>query len=317
MLTLVQIDVSVINMYYSFDSLVDAFLNYLKIEKNVATHTLTAYSHDLAQFHHFLQESSLDQLSKIDLSKITHNHIRNYLAYLYKMGFKKTTMARKLAALRSFYRYLNRENSISNNPLYFIRGPKKDRILPGFLYEYQMEELLNAPDVETLLGQRDKAILEVFYASGIRISELVGLNLESLDFTLECLLVWGKGSKERIVPIGSCAVVALQRYLSEARPQLSGSKNENALFLNYKGNRISVRGVRLIVDKYINKLAQKGKLSPHSLRHSFATHMLERGADLRVVQELLGHVSMSTTQIYTHVTKARLREVYQKTHPRA
>ncbi|MDD2498406.1 MAG: tyrosine recombinase, partial [Desulfitobacteriaceae bacterium] len=257
-------------------------------------------------------------LSQVDAAQVDHLTVRRFLAKLQAKGLSKSTMARKLAALRSFYRYLAREEIVKVNPMLNVHTPKMDKRLPKFLYYKEIEALLNAPD-STSQGERDKAILEVIYGGGLRVGELEGLNIVDIDFSLGYARVFGKGSKERVVPLGGAALRALRQYLSQGRKELearSGSRQE-ALFLNKYGRRLSARSVRNIVDKYVAQAALNQKISPHSLRHSFATHLLEGGADLRSVQELLGHVKMSTTQIYTHVTKKQLKSVYEKTHPRA
>ncbi|WP_227766641.1 tyrosine recombinase XerC [Zhaonella formicivorans] len=304
-------------MNSSYDSLVDLFLKSLRAEKNASQNTVSAYANDLNQFFIFLQEHYRKKADGIELEVLSHYDIRSFLAYLHRAGYNKSSVARKLAALRKFYRFLNKEKLIANNPLFFINSPKKDKKLPRYLEEKQIEQLLALPDCSTPLGLRDRAMLETFYASGIRVSELVGLDLPQINLDLGYMVVYGKGAKERVVPLGSFAIEALQNYLRRGRPVLLATQNNDALFLNYKGVRISVRGVRLTVEKYVRRLADSLKISPHSLRHTFATHLMERGADLRVVQELLGHVSMATTQVYTHVTTSKMKEVYDKTHPRA
>lgn len=240
------------------------------------------------------------------------------MAQLQEKGLSKSTVARKLAALRSFYRYLTREEIINANPMTNVTTPKLEKRLPKFLYYQEVEALLNAPDASNQ-GQRDKAILETIYGGGLRVSELVGMNMGDIDFSLGYARVFGKGSKERIVPLGGAALRALKQYISCGRKELEAKSisRQEALFLNKYGGRLSARSVRNIVNKYVAQAALTQKISPHALRHSFATHLLEAGADLRSVQELLGHVKMATTQVYTHVTKKQLKTVYQKTHPRA
>jgi integrase/recombinase XerC len=244
-------------------------------------------------------------------------NIRTYLAKLNEKEYAKRSVSRKLSALRSFYLYLVREGKLEISPFVYVRTPKQDKKLPQFMYVEQMELLLNAPDLSTSLGIRDRAIMETLYASGMRVSELVGLNDKSLDLDHGMALAFGKGSKERYVLLGAPSVAAIRKYMLESRSLLSQKAEEDALFLNYTGNRLSDRSVRRIIDKYIDQLATINHVSPHTFRHSFATHMLEAGADLRTVQELLGHVNLSTTQIYTHVTKDHLQSIYNKAHPRA
>lgn len=303
--------------------LLDAYLYHLQVEKNASPHTMQNYQKDIFQFIDFLAEGLSIPDNQVKAEMVTHLLVRSYLAKMKNSGMARTTIARKLAAIRSFFRYLCREEILESNPLKAVATPKQDKRLPGFLYRGEMEVLLEAPNQTTPLGMRDAAILELLYSSGIRVSELVSLNLEDLDFNIGYVRVLGKGDKERIVPVGSFAQKALQNYIRKSRPLLNGDTTGKAshrsapLLLNSKGGRITDRGVRYLVTKYINQTSIDKQVSPHTLRHSFATHLLEGGADLRTVQELLGHVNMSTTQIYTHVTKERIKQVYSKTHPRA
>lgn len=297
-----------------YDTWLENFRCYLETERNAAAHTVIAYMGDIQQFYAFLPSI---QGNVCELEKVTHYDVRAYLSYLHKQHYMKASMARKLAALRSYYRFLNREGFINNNPFIFVSSPKKEKKLPRFLDEKQIEQLLTAPDTTRPIGLRDAAILETFYAAGVRVSELVGIDLPKINLEMGFILVFGKGAKERIVPLGSFAMNAISSYLQYGRPALASAQSGEALFLNSNGGRLSARGVRLIINKYIKDLSQKMKISPHTLRHTFATHLLERGADMRVVQELLGHASMSTTQVYTHITAARLKSVYDKAHPRA
>lgn len=284
---------------------IEKFLNYLKIEKDYSEHTLINYAIDLRYFVSFIGEKPLEEVTYLD--------IRKFLAELKTKNFSKKTIARRVSCLKSFFKFLVREGYIENNPTLGMRAPKLDKKLPLFLTIDEVTKLIEAPEGD-LPGLRDKAIMETIYSTGMRISELVSLNIEDIEFIGGAVKVKGKGKKERIVPIGDKALKAIKAYL-EAR--LSVFKENRAVFLNNRGRRITPRGVRLIIDKYVNKVALREKISPHSLRHSFATHLLERGADLRAVQELLGHSSLSTTQIYTHVTAERLKSVYEKAHPRA
>ncbi|ATW24546.1 tyrosine recombinase XerC [Candidatus Formimonas warabiya] len=300
------------------DLLIEQFTAYLKIEKNASPHTLEGYCHDLAEFARFLAAQMSVDMHQVDPGQADYLTVRRFLAELQQKGLNKATMARKLAALRSFYRYLSREELVPANPMLNISTPKLDKKLPQFLYYPEMEALLHAPD-NSPAGQRDKALLETIYGGGLRVSELVGLNIRDIDFAIGYARVFGKGAKERIVPLGRPALQALQTYLSGGRLSLAAkfSGQEDGIFLNKYGTRLSDRSVRNIVDKYVAQVSVQRKISPHTLRHSFATHLLEGGADLRSVQELLGHVKMSTTQIYTHITKARMKNVYEKSHPRA
>ncbi|MEL7566349.1 MAG: tyrosine recombinase XerC [Dehalobacterium sp.] len=305
------------------DLLLEQFMAYLRIEKNASAHTMESYSYDLEEFARHLAGERSEEVGELDLKRVDPIHVdyltvRRFLAKLQRRGLNKSTMARKVAALRSFYRYLSREELVEKNPMLYINTPKRDKKLPKFLYYQEMESLLQAPDSSSM-GQRDKALLETVYAGGLRVSELVALNVGDIDFTFGYARVFGKGGKERVAPLGKPAIEALQSYINCGREdrQAKGQKKEEALFLNKFGTRLSARSVRNIINKYVEQIALERKVSPHTLRHSFATHLLEGGADLRSVQELLGHVKMSTTQIYTHVTKGRMKAVYEKTHPRA
>ncbi|MDI6703065.1 MAG: site-specific tyrosine recombinase XerD [bacterium] len=291
----------------------DEFMAYLEMERNLSLNTLRSYRTDILLFRKFL--------GFINFKGVTHTSLRRYLSYLQKEGFARTTIARKLASLRSFFRFLCRWGYVDSNPVEPISTPKLSKRLPAFLYLKEVEELISLPDEKTAFGLRDKAILEVLYSSGARVEELVNLNLEDIDFLGGMAKLLRKGGKERMVPIGSYALQALERYI-ERRDEFvkrvkSNDESACALFLNRWGKRLSSRGVRMIMDRYIKRLSFKKHVSPHTLRHTFATHLLDRGADLRSVQELLGHVKLSTTQIYTHVTKEGLKEVYDRTHPRA
>ncbi|MBU0599163.1 tyrosine recombinase XerC [bacterium] len=294
------------------------FLRYLEVEKNASSHTWRSYKKDLQTFNDFTKH----QFKGINLKNQDYNHslLRQYLGFLQSKDYARRTIVRRLASLRSFFRYLCREDYFKKNPAKYIATPKLQKELPKFLYQEEINKLFKGEFKEDVLGWRDKAILELFYSSGLRVSELVSISITDLDLIDGVVLVVGKGRKERLLPIGSYALAVINEYLEKRNDLLKSSlsKEENkALFLNFKGERITSRGVWGIVTKYLNKVcAQKG-ISPHTLRHTFATHMLNAGADLRVVQELLGHVSLSTTQIYTHVTTKRLKSVYDKTHPRA
>ena len=267
---------------------------------------------DIDQFITFLKRETIQSFHEV-----TYLKIRSYLAELQKNEYAKRSVTRKLSALRSLYAYLLREEHIQSNPFQLIRTPKVDKKLPKFMYVEEMEELLRLPDVTSGLGQRDLAILESLYASGMRVSELVGLNMSSIEMELGVALVFGKGAKERYVPLGDHAIVALKQYIQGGRAQVLSDSTLDALFLNARGGRLTDRSVRRVVDKYVSQLSRTMDISPHTLRHSFATHMLEAGADLRTVQELLGHVNLSTTQIYTHITKDHLQTIYNRAHPRA
>lgn len=286
---------------------IDKFMNYLKVEKNAAAHTITNYTIDLNSFGVFLGEKDMADIDRLVL--------RRFLAEMRAKNYSKRTIARKLASLRSFFKFLYREGYIKTNPISAISTPKLDKKLPIFLDVEKMVKLIQTPDDRSVQGLRDKAILETLYSTGIRVSELVGLDLGDVDFISGVVKVLGKGSKERMVPIGEPALVAIRRYVSKRTGP--AAKDKDAVFLNKSGRRLTDRSVRRIIDKHIKTCSIEEKISPHSLRHSFATHLLDRGADLRSVQELLGHMNLSTTQIYTHVTTERLKSVYDKAHPRA
>ncbi|MBI4972062.1 MAG: tyrosine recombinase XerC [Candidatus Omnitrophica bacterium] len=286
---------------------VTRFLVYLQAEKNSSEHTVKNYLVDLRDFFIFIKD--------LPIEKIDYLEIRRFLASLTEKGFSKSSISRKLACLRSFFKFLVRENYLKENPASSISTPKKDKKLPLFLEEKEVVDLLEAPASGSKIENRDKAILELLYSSGIRVSELVGLNIEDVDFFGEVLRVRGKGKKERLVPAGSKALSAIRDYVDK-RGEVGGV-NRGALFLNKGKTRLTDRSIRRIVLKYSRRIALNKDISPHVLRHTFATHMLDRGADLRSVQELLGHENLSTTQIYTHVTTKRLKEAYDNAHPRA
>jgi len=302
------------------------YLEYLQFQRNASPHTLRNYASDLEQFRHFLTHTPEGEpRPEPDLGQIDNLTIREFLGSLYRRRNKKSSVARKLAAVRSFMKFLSSRGVIPGNPAKVVSSPKQEKRLPEFLSIDMMAELVESPDDSTKLGKRDRAILELLYATGMRVGELVGLDLTSVDFPEGVMRVLGKGRKERIVPFGEKAGQALLRYL-EVRPEFSGKgpsqskiKTEelDAVFLNSRGGRLSARSVGNIVDRYIGRLAQRLKVHPHTLRHSFATHMLDAGADLRSIQELLGHESLSTTQRYTHVSTDQLMRVYQSCHPRA
>lgn len=297
------------------DALIDEFLLALRTEKAASPHTLESYGLDLTQFREFLaRKGAADETAALAVTNIL---IREYLADMRARGHSKRTMARKLSALRSFYRYLILSGRLADNPAKAVASPKLEHRLPRFLDEPVVLQLLAQPDTATPAGLRDRAILEVLYGCGLRVSEAAGLNLNSIDYSLGYVRAFGKGKKERLVPIGSEALAALGRYLEAGRPRFGPGAAETALFLNRSGTRLTDRSIMRMLDKYVARLAVTVNVSPHVLRHSFATHLLDNGADLRSVQEMLGHESLSTTQIYTHVTRGRMMEVYKKAHPRA
>jgi tyrosine recombinase XerC len=282
---------------------IDKFMRYLEIEKNYSRHTLLNYRIDLEGFRGFLGQAAIDNVDYLFL--------RKYLASLKEKDLGTKSMARHLSALRSFFKFLVREGYLKANPMLSMASPKIEKHLPVFLTENEISRLIDSSLGKDEAGLRDRAILETFYSSGLRISELVGINIDDIDFIGGIIKIRGKGKKERIVPIGDKAIGAIRAYLDKKK------KQTQALFLNKSGKRITDRGVRNIVSKYMRICGVKQGASAHTLRHSFATHLLNRGADLRTVQELLGHVNLSTTQIYTHLTTDRLKSVYDKAHPRA
>jgi len=285
---------------------------YLEAERNASPYTVRNYRSDLADFFKFLKGKELTLLNEVD-----RHVLRDYLSHLAERGIAKASIARKLSAIRSFFRYLVREEIIPKNPIEQVSSPKLDRRLPSFLTKEEMEKLLNAPDLSTPLGQRDQALLELLYASGLRVSELTGLTPEQIDLETNEIRVWGKGSKERMVLMGEPAAGALKNYIEDGRLQLMGKKKTSALFLDRYGQRLTERSVQRLLEQYAKKAGIGKRVHPHMLRHTFATHMLDGGADLRVVQELLGHARLTSTQIYTHVTKGQARKVYLAAHPLA
>jgi integrase/recombinase XerC len=322
--------------------IVQEFLSYLSYEKRFSEHTAKCYGADLQQFGDFVAERatggnegydggadngesgalalaterkvSIDRL----LTGVDVNAVRAYLALLNEKSYSKATIARKLATLRSFYKFLVKRGRISSNPVELVRTPKQDKKLPKFLEYEEVKRLLETPPTDNWLGARDRAILETLYSTGIRVSELVALNMDDVDFLGEVIHVRGKGKKERIAPIGASALQVIQHYMEfrNRRAQNNEKFDSRVLFVNKHGRRLSTRSVRRKMDKYIKMAGLDPAISPHTLRHSFATHMLNNGADLRSVQELLGHQSLTTTQVYTHLTTKKMKEVYEGAHPR-
>lgn len=291
------------------------YLLHLTFERNFSENTVKAYEIDLIQFNTFLEEQlGTEQVRPKDIDRLA---VRHFLAWLQREGLTKRTIARKLACIRSFLKYLCRERVIDHNPAVHLAIPKVDRRLPSFLDVCQAAEAMELPQREDVFGLRDAAILEVFYSAGLRLSELVGLNVSSIDPVGEVVKVTGKGRKQRIVPLGRKALEALRPYMERRKELLRGKGDVEALFLNRSAGRLSERSVQKIVQRYLRLVSQAQQVSPHVLRHTFATHMLDAGADLKAVKELLGHVSLSTTQVYTHVSLDRLKKVYDRAHPRA
>jgi len=292
----------------------DDFLGYLEFERNASVETCRAYSSDIIQFFRHINLDDNFNPRAVDLRTV-----RSFMAGLRDGGAGKSTVARKLSSLRSFYRYLVREGVTMENPFAAARQLRKEHRLPQLLDEGEVERLLAAPDMKAFGGVRDRAILETLYSTGARVSELTGLNVDDADLISECVRLRGKRKKERLLPLGSYAAKAIRMYINRRNAMLErlGKTRQRALFLNRAGGRLTDRSVRRLLDKYVCEIGIGRSISPHTLRHSFATHMLNRGADLRSVQELLGHESVSTTQIYTHLTTERLKTIYEQAHPRA
>jgi len=294
------------------------FLDYLRYEKGSSDNTVSSYESDIEQFYEYLRSTGRG----VDMSKVDNVDIRGFMAGLAKQGLKKSTSQRKLASIRSFFKYLYREGVIDKNPGKQVATPKKEKPLPGFLNVDEAKLLMEAPEGTSVNASRDRAILETFYSSGLRISELAGLDRSDIDFSAGLVKVLGKGNKERVVPIGEKALVAINGYFealrtNEKQMKGTGLSTSVPLFLNNRGVRLGVRGVRRVVEKYVKVTGLSGNTTPHTLRHTFATHLLGGGADLRSIQEMLGHSSLSTTQKYTHVDLDKLMDVYDKAHPRA
>jgi integrase/recombinase XerC len=299
------------------ESYLKRFVLHLGLERNLSDNTISAYENDLKQFMEFLREQlGCRRLSVRHVSRLS---IRHFLSHLRTQGIKGSTLRRKLAAIKCFMRYMCTRENLKVNPAAAIKMPKKEKRLPSFLDIVDIDKVMELPRQDGFAGSRDLAILELFYSTGIRLSELHDLNVADMDLFGEVIKVKGKGRKERMVPLGRVAARAMRAYLPERARFLSGRKriDEVALFINRFGRRLARRGIQRVVKHYLEAVGNLKQMSPHVLRHTFATHMLDRGADLRAVQELLGHASLSSTQIYTHVTTERLKKVYNQAHPRA
>jgi integrase/recombinase XerC len=310
-----------------------AFLDYLRLNRNASAHTAAAYESDITQFLDFA--ARCHETPSLDPGHLQLGTIRAFMAELYRQGHARASVARKLSALRAFGRYLRREGLIDTDPASLAASPKRERKVPAHLSIDEMARLLEMPDPADPLGCRDRAILELFYASGLRLSELVGLDLADVNLRARMVRVLGKGAKERLVPFNSATERSLREWLkaravmlanparrsesreARAQGQRARAQPPEPLFLNFRGNRLTGRSVQRLVARYVSACSTRFGISPHALRHSFATHLLQRGADLRAIQELLGHVQLSTTQRYTHVNAAQLLDVYRKAHPRA
>lgn len=294
------------------DMLIDHFIHFLAVEKGLATNTLHSYQRDLVAYVTYLREAGVTSIEES-----TRVHITGYLMELQEKGRATATLSRNLASIRSFYQFLVRDNYLAKDPSIHLETPKIEKRLPKVLSIQEVERLLEGPDMRQPAGIRDKAMLELLYATGIRVSELVQLQCSDVNLDMGFVKCMGKGSKERIIPLGKIAIDVVRHYLEKARPRLLKDKTEHALFLNHLGRQMTRQGFWKLIKKYAAKANIRTEITPHTLRHSFATHLLENGADLRSVQEMLGHADISTTQIYTHVTRTRIKDVYAKTHPRA
>ncbi|MDD5089481.1 MAG: site-specific tyrosine recombinase XerD [Candidatus Wallbacteria bacterium] len=292
---------------------IEQYLNYISTEKGLAFNSQLSYSRDLANFDKFI----MDSCAKHKVEEIVRNDLEQYIAYLRDLGRKTTTITRTITTIRSFYRFLRDENLIAIDVSREIDTPKIERRLPSFLTVEEVELLLRQPRIRRKFELRDKAMLELLYASGMRVSELVGLNSEDLNLREKFVRIMGKGSKERIVPIGKTAVQFIKKYIAVSFPMINKKREAHALFLNCQGRRMTRQGFWKLIKKYAERAEIKKNITPHMLRHSFATHLLENNADLRSVQEMLGHSDITTTQIYTHLTRKGLKYIYTKTHPRA
>lgn len=291
---------------------ISLFLTHVKVEKGLSINTVAAYQRDLAKFHGFAQKR------KLTLEKVSRDDLVDFLAGLYRGNLESRTVARQLVTLRNFFRFAQVQEFIATDPSLNLESPKIRRTLPGYLRLEEVERLLQQPDAKTSIGLRDLAMLEVLYSTGLRVSELIGLRVTDLDSKVGCIRCIGKGDKERIVPAGRKALGMVEKYLRDARPKLLGKGGPSqALFVNRRGGSLSRVGVWKILSAYGRRAGLRVALTPHMLRHSFATHLLERGADLRSVQLMLGHADISTTQIYTHVVEERLKQIYKAHHPRA
>jgi len=295
------------------------FLDYLHYERNVSVNTITAYRDDLESFVDFLTaDYFVVGRELLDLRSIDHLAIRSYLAHLARRKLSRSSSARQLSALRSFFKFMMREGIVTANPARGVSTPKREKFLPSVIQSSDIQTLFEQADCGKPLGVRDRAWMELLYASGLRIGELVGIDLDDIELRSRLVKVRGKGSKERIVPFGSKAEAAIRAWLGVRLELIRGHEDERQpLFLNYRGQRISARSVRRLFDGYVRRASLRSGVSPHTLRHSFATHLLNAGADLRTIQELLGHASLSTTQKYTHLNDWELIAVYKKSHPRA
>lgn len=290
-----------------------SFLNYIIKQKNYSINTFKNYEIDILEFKEYIDKKSISYL------EVDYDLIKGYLMELYNRKLSRNSVARKLSSLRSFYKYLFNNNLIKTNPFKYVSTPKKEKKLPKYLGVEELETIFNTPDLNTPLGQRDRLILEVLYATGIRVSELVNIKINDIDFYKKEIRILGKGNKERIDPFGDYCLDAMENFINDGRKKILKKFNTTCeyLIINGHGKKITTRGVEKILDNIIKKASLKKHVSPHMLRHSFATHLLNEGCDILTVQELLGHESLESTQVYTHVSNERLRAVYLKCHPRS
>ncbi len=294
---------------------VERFIQYLSSQKHYSSHTVQAYQTDIEQFFEFMKQR-IGPHKGYDIDEVSKEDIRIFISGLVRHGMSSRTVARKLASLKALFQYLLRTGVVKINPAAALHGPKLEKHLPGFLREEEIRDALASIDQKSATGVRDRAILELFYGTGMRLSELIHLNMEDIDLSAGTVRVYGKGGKERILPVGRNTGQKIKAYLSR-RKELHPKGEVRAVFLNRQGERMSSRGVQLIVQKWLQHASEKKQLGPHVIRHTFATHLLDRGADLEAVKELLGHASLSTTQVYTHLTTDRIRKIYRQAHPRA
>lgn len=293
------------------NSYIEKFINYLEYQKNYSQNTIKSYYEDIKEFSKYIDDK------KINYSDLIYNDVKKYLIYLYDKKNSKSTVSRKLSSLRSFYNYLYRNNEVLNNPFSFVRSPKKEKKLPKYVNYEDINAIFSSIRIDTKLGQRDKLIFELFYSTGIRLSELCDIKIEDIDFEKRNIRIIGKGNKERLVCYGDYCDEIINLYINDGRKKLMVNKQHDYLVVNSRGSKIQPRVVQNIVEKILNRICLKKHITPHTLRHTFATHLLNEGCDMVTVQELLGHSSLNTTQIYTHVSNEKLRAEYLKAHPRA
>ncbi|AIY05865.1 tyrosine recombinase xerC [Planococcus sp. PAMC 21323] len=294
------------------EKMLKSFMSYIQLEKNYSEHTVHHYEHDLADFFLFLNAEGVP-----DIREVEYIHARNYMTKLYDAKLSRTTVSRRISAIRSFFRYANREFGLDEAAFRSLYHPKKEERLPQFFYEEELAQLFKSVQGEDNLSIRNTALLELLYATGMRVSECVSIRLNDLDQTMQIVKVMGKGRKERYIPYGQFAQVALEHYMEDARPRLMKKQAHDYLFVNSRGETVTDRGIRHILSECMKKASVNSSIYPHMIRHTFATHLINNGADIRTVQELLGHSHLSSTQVYTHVTKEHLRNTYLNSHPRA